>query len=79
MASSGKKRTFEAAFKLKVTEYAENNSNRGAGKKFDVDEKTVRDWRKQKEQLLTLPRKKQCLPGAGRKPKLPDIEEQLVL
>ena len=35
------------------------------------------DWRKQKEKLETLPSKKQGLPGAGRKPKLPVIEEQL--
>ena len=72
-----KKRSYDAAFKLKVVQYAEDNSNRAAARKHQVDERSVRDWRKQKEQLETLPSKKQHLPGVGQKPKLPDIEEQL--
>ena len=72
-----KKRSYDAAFKLKVVQYAEDNNNRAATRKHQVDERSVCDWRKQKEQLETLPSKKQGLPGAGRKPKLPDVEEQL--
>ena len=34
-----KKRSFHAAFKLKVVGFAEKSSNRGAGRKFRVDEK----------------------------------------
>ena len=66
----------EAAFKLKVVEFAEKNSNRGAGRHFGVDEKRVREWRKQKEQLESLPRKKRRMDGGGRKAALPEILRQ---
>ena len=39
MATTKKKRSFDAAFKLRVVEYAEQDTNRGAGRKFGVDEK----------------------------------------
>ena len=39
MATTKKKRSFDAAFKLRVVEYAEQDTNRGAGRKFAVDEK----------------------------------------
>ena len=45
MADAGpsqKKRSFDPAFELKVVEFAEKNSNRGAGTHFGVDEKRVR-------------------------------------
>ena len=48
-----KKRSFDSAFKLKVLEYAENTSNREAGRKYKVDEKCVRYWKKQKKKKLT--------------------------
>jgi len=50
----GKKRSFEAAFKLEVVQYAEKSSNREAGRKFNVDEKCVRQWKLQKAKLLDL-------------------------
>ena len=34
-------RSFDAAFKLTVVEYAEHDTNRGAGRKFGVDERIV--------------------------------------
>ena len=37
MAVNCKKRTFETAFKLKVVENAENSSNKGARKRYNVD------------------------------------------
>ena len=52
MADAGpsqKKRGFNSAFKLKVVGFAEKNSNRGAGRQFGVDDKRVREWRKQKQ------------------------------
>ena len=76
--TSQKKRSFDSAFKLKVVEFAEKNSNRCAGKHFGVDEKRVREWRKQKERLESLPRKKRRMDGGGRKAALPDMEEELV-
>ena len=60
-----KKRSFTASFKLKVVEYAEKNSNRGAARKFSVDDKRVREWRKQKNSLTELPTKKRRLEGGG--------------
>ena len=41
MATTKKKRSFDAAFKLRVVEYAEQDTNRGAGRKFGVDERIV--------------------------------------
>ena len=38
MATTKKKRSFDAAFKLRCMEYAEQDTNRGAGRKFGVDE-----------------------------------------
>ena len=39
MATTKKKRNFDVAFKLRVVEYAEQDINRGVGRKFGVDEK----------------------------------------
>ena len=39
MATTKKNRSFDAAFKLRVVEYAEQDKNRGVGRKFGVDEK----------------------------------------
>ena len=39
MATTRKKRSFDAAFKWRVVEYVEQDTNRGAGRTFGVDEK----------------------------------------
>ena len=45
MATTKKNRSFDAAFKLRVVEYAEQDINRGVGRKFGVDEKNCsRSW-----------------------------------
>ena len=77
-AAMVKKRTFKAAFKLKVINYASQYSNRVAARMHGIDEKRVREWKKQKEDLEKLPTKKQ-LDGAGRKAALPHVKELLVL
>ena len=41
MATTKKKRSFDAALKLTVVEYAEHDTNRGAGREFGVDERIV--------------------------------------
>ena len=76
---SQKKRSFDSAFKLKVVEFAEKYSNRGAGRQLGVDEKRVREWRKQKQLLESLPRKKRRLDGGSRRAALPETEEELVV
>ena len=43
MTTTKKKRSFDVAFKLRVVEYAEQDTNRGAGRKFGVDVKRVRE------------------------------------
>lgn len=73
-----RRRSYEAAFKLGVIEYAEKNSNRAAAKHHKVDQKRVREWRKQKDKLQSLPSDKARLSGGGRKPKYPKEEEILV-
>ena len=42
--AEAKKRSFDAAFKLKVLGYAELHSNRAAARYFGVDEMWVREW-----------------------------------
>ena len=36
-----KKRSYDAAFKLQVIDYADHNTNRGAARKYGVDERRV--------------------------------------
>ena len=48
--ASCKKRSYDAAFQLKVVDYAKHNTNTGAARKHGVDEKHVREWKKQKDQ-----------------------------
>ena len=71
------KRSYDMAFKQKVIAFAEKSSNRGAARKFGVDEKRVREWRKTKESISSNPSKKKRLQGGGRKPLLnADLEGQ---
>lgn len=63
---------------LQAVEYAEKVSNRGAGRHFSVDEKRVREWRKQKELLSTLPPGKVRVGKSGCHPLLPEMESNLV-
>ena len=71
------KKSYDAAFKLKVIEFAEQNTNRGAARKYGIDEKQVREWKKQKDQLGSLNSKKRRLDGGERKAALPDMEEEI--
>ena len=73
-----KKRSFGAAFKLRVAQYVEMNTNRGSATKYGVNEKQVRQWRMKKADLKELPKKKKRMDGGGRKPMLPDIETVLL-
>lgn len=76
----GKKRTnrsYTAAFKLHVVEYAHLNTVAGASRQFGVDEKCIRTWRSQKEILQTLPKNRLKQIGGGRHPKWPELELRL--
>ena len=52
------KRSYDAAFKLKVAEEAEKFGNRATGRKYSIDERRVREWRQKKNDLEKLPSKK---------------------
>ncbi|GFW49473.1 pogo transposable element with KRAB [Trichonephila clavipes] len=59
----------------KVVEKAENDGNREAGRYFEVDEKAVRNWCKQKDVLKCMGRKRS---NQHRKVKWPALEENLL-
>ena len=64
---------------LKVINFAEENNNRDAGRKFNVDESQVRRWRQKKNSFLSeTDAKRRKLQGGGRKPVLGEIEEELM-
>ena len=46
MATRSRYRSFTANEKLRITEEAENVGNRAAGRKYDVRESYICDWRK---------------------------------
>ena len=64
-------------FKLNVVQLAIKNGNRRAARKCGVDERRVREWKKQKDQLESAKGKKKKLEGGGCKPAVPDLEDEL--
>ena len=68
------RRSFTAEFKLKVIERAEEMGNREAGRYFEVDEKAIRNWRKQKDSLMKMGRKRS---NRHRTVKWPALEKNL--
>ena len=81
LSHKGKRvRAYSAAFKLDVLAYAQDNSNRAAARKFDVDERRVREWKKNKIEITALANRKngktrKRLDGAGPKPLSTELEE----
>ena len=78
MSTQGVKRkrcAYDAAFKLKVISAAEETNNSAAAREFGINEKQVRDWRKGKELLLTIPKTK-CA-RRGKKPLYHLLEEDI--
>ena len=73
---SARKRSYDRAFKLKVVACAEGESNRGAARRFGVDEKWVREWRKLKTELAERGPKKKRLQGGGKKTVLAGDKEE---
>lgn len=49
-----KRRSFTVYGKLEVVEYTKNNSISATSKRFNIDRNTVRDWRKQENELIRL-------------------------
>ena len=70
-----KRSAYDASFKLRVVQYAELNNNSAAAREFCIDDRQVRDWRKAKETLASLPKmKKAC---RGDLASFPEMEEVL--
>jgi len=71
-----KRSAYDAAFKLRVVLAAEESNNSTAGRKYDVSEKLIRDWRKAKDALMALPKTKKA--RRGKKAANPAIETVLL-
>jgi len=70
-----KRSSYDAGFKLRVVDYAEQSTNSAAGREFGVSEKLVRDWRKQAEVLRALPKTKKA--RRGDHSHFPELEDSL--
>lgn len=67
------RKSYTAAQKLHVVEFAEQNGNRHAGREFNVDEKQVREWRRNKAKLEVMVKTKKA--NRGRKCLWPRVED----
>lgn len=54
---SSKRMKYTAKFKLQVVKLARESNKCAASREFGVNEKLVRDWRKQVEKLKCMPKK----------------------
>lgn len=70
-----KRSAYHAAFKRKVVEYAEANNNCAAAREFCINEKQVREWRKNQTTLEDMPRSKKKCPT--RCTSFPEVEKDL--
>ena len=81
----GKYRNFTTAFKLSAISEARSSSIRSVGRKYNVNESTVRGWIKNEDKLkelltvkdITGNNTKLRLPGGGRKSLSEDMEQLL--
>ena len=68
---------YSASFKLQVVKFASDNSNNSAAsRKFGINEKLVRDWRRKIDNVKSLPKTK-CA-DRGRKCQWPELEKKVV-
>ncbi|KAL1443478.1 hypothetical protein MTO96_045978, partial [Rhipicephalus appendiculatus] len=65
-----RRQQYSAAFKRQVILYAESESNVEAGRKFDVSQKCVREWRKQRTKIFACAATRRSFrgPKSGRYP-----------
>ncbi|KAL1417806.1 hypothetical protein MTO96_026514 [Rhipicephalus appendiculatus] len=69
-----RRQQYSAAFKRQVILYAESESNVEAGRKFDVSEKCVREWRKQRTKIFACAATRRSFRGPKSGP-YPAVEE----
>ena len=70
------RKSYRSEFKLRVVAYAEQQGIRQAVDNYDVNEKSVRQWRQKKTVLERMPKTRRSMRGRG--PKWPKLESQLV-
>ena len=71
-------RSSTVQFKLDAIKCAEVSSNHAAERKFGVDRKRIREWRKQKDKLHSFWKSTaRKLPGAERKPLNDQLEDKV--
>ena len=58
MKMPSKRMKYTAKFKLQVVKFAQETNNCATSREFCVNEKLVRDWRKQIEKLKCMPKNK---------------------
>ena len=63
MNSATKRNSYDAKFKLQVIEFAKNNNNCSAARKYGISEKLVRDWKKAEDTLKEIPKTKKACRG----------------
>jgi transposase-like protein len=74
------RKSYTAAFKLEAVTYAKENGNRATDHQFSINEKMVRHWRKQEDELrLTKQSKRANRCQKARWPALEDKIETWVL
>ena len=73
---SSKRMKYTAKFKLQVVKFAQESNNCAASQEYGVNEKLVRDWRKQIEKLKCIPSNK-CS-NRGKRCQWPELEDKLV-
>ena len=61
-ASNTKRKCYEATYKLAVVSRTDQQSMRATAKEFGIDEKQVREWCRQKPELM-----KTCAEGHGKR------------
>lgn len=70
-----KRKSYSAHYKLQVVKYAAENGNRASERKFGVNEKLVRNWRKVEDTLTAMKKTKRA--NRGLKARWPQLEEQV--
>ena len=84
ISHKGKKiRSYPVKMKIEAANYAEINGNRAAGRKYGVDEKRIREWRKNKAKIAALvvlknSKARKRLDGGGAKPLSTNLEERVM-
>jgi len=74
--TAGKRQSYTVSNKLRIIQFAEQNSNRAAERVFGVSESNVRLWRKSKGNLEKMPRLKRA--NRGKKAAWPELEVDLL-